>query len=303
MDNTIIVLDVETTGLDPQKEKIIEFAALKLKNGEIIDEFETLINPEQHIRHSSIAIHGITEEMVEDAPKTEEIMPQIFEFIGEHPMVAHNAIFDYSFLNETHIALYQTPFENHYIDTQQMFREICPDEKSHGLNTLMARFKIEEQGIKHRAMADAKGLALAYPHLEKLYFQKNNWQISQFNNLHYLFERYIRIQNTIQVLQSELSDIKGIFKVYFEQGGKPIIATSGEKISYQSKTCFAYDFSKVKSVLEELDAIEKVVKLNNGLIDRIASSKSVSEEQREIIAEARIAIKESKNIHISKPEF
>ena len=295
MNNTLIILDVETTGLDPQKEKILEFAGIKLQNGEIIDEFETLINPEQHIRHSSIAIHGITEDMVQDAPTTAEIMPKIFEFIGNHPIVAHNAIFDYSFLNETHISLYQTPFENSYIDSQQMFKDICPDEKSHGLNTLMERFHIEPQGTKHRAMADAKGLALAYPHLEKLYFQRNEWQISQFGNLDYLFERYIRIQNTIQVLQSELSDIKAIFKVYFEQGGTPII-------SYPSKTCFSYDFQKVKPVLEELNSIEKVIKLNNGLIDRIATSRSITEEQRQIINDAKIAIKESRSIHVSKPE-
>ena len=63
-----IVLDVETTGLDYTKERIIEFAAVKLVNDEVADVYETLINPEQHIRKSSMAIHHITEEMVADAP-------------------------------------------------------------------------------------------------------------------------------------------------------------------------------------------------------------------------------------------
>ncbi len=92
-----IVLDVETTGLDYKKERMVEFAALRLENGVIKDSFETLINPEQHIRKSSIAIHGIVEDMVKDAPTEAEIMPKILEFIGDYPIVAHNAIFDYSF--------------------------------------------------------------------------------------------------------------------------------------------------------------------------------------------------------------
>ena len=95
-----IVLDTETTGLDYTKEKIIEFAAIRLENGKIKDTFQTLINPEQHIRKSSMAIHGITQEMVADAPTEAEILPKIAEFIGEYPIVAHNAIFDYTFLNE-----------------------------------------------------------------------------------------------------------------------------------------------------------------------------------------------------------
>ncbi len=88
-----IVLDTETTGLDYSREKMVEFAALRLENGKIKDEFQTLINPEQHIRKSSYAIHGISQEMVADAPTEAEAIPQILEFIGDYPIVAHNAIF------------------------------------------------------------------------------------------------------------------------------------------------------------------------------------------------------------------
>ncbi|MDD3419735.1 MAG: 3'-5' exonuclease [Candidatus Gastranaerophilales bacterium] len=301
-DNILIVLDVETTGLDHTKEKIIEFAGLKLVNGEITEEFETLINPEQHIRYSSINIHGITEEMVADAPKTAEIMPRIFEFMGDYPIVAHNAIFDYNFLNQTSWHLYEKPINNHYFDSQQMFREVCPEEKSHGLDALMKRFEIEPQGIKHRAMADAKGLALAYPLLEKLYYEKNDWQMSQMGNVDYLFERFIRIQNAIQIMQSELGDIKSIFKVYFEQGGAPVTATTGEVLSYQSKTSFSYDFAQIKDVLDEIGSLEKVTRLNNGLLDRILTSNSLSEEQKEKLRAGRCEVCENRNIHIQKPD-
>ena len=122
-----IVLDTETTGLDYTREKMVEFAAVRLENGKIKDEFQTLINPHQHIRKSSIAIHGITPEMVEDAPTEEEILPRILEFIGDYPIVAHNAIFDYSFLNEASLRVLGKELTNPRIDTQQMFKEIYPD--------------------------------------------------------------------------------------------------------------------------------------------------------------------------------
>ena len=101
-----VVIDVETTGLDYTREKIIEFAGVKLVNGKIEDTFETLINAKQHIRKSSQAIHGITEEDLADAPLEEEIFPKIFEFIGDATIVAHNAIFDFSFLNRASKRLY-----------------------------------------------------------------------------------------------------------------------------------------------------------------------------------------------------
>ena len=119
-----IVLDTETTGLDYTKEKMVEFAAVRLENGKIKDQFQTLINPQQHIRKSSIAIHGITAEMVEDAPTEEEAMPKILEFMGDYPMVAHNAIFDYSFINEASKRVTGKCIENERIDTQQMFKEM-----------------------------------------------------------------------------------------------------------------------------------------------------------------------------------
>ena len=79
--NIEIVLDTETTGLDYTREKMVEFAGVKLENGKITETFETLINPEQHIRKSSIAVHGITPEMVENAPKEPEAIKMILDFL------------------------------------------------------------------------------------------------------------------------------------------------------------------------------------------------------------------------------
>ena len=294
-----IVLDTETTGLDYTKEKMVEFAAVRLENGKIKDEFQTLINPEQHIRKSSIAIHGITADMVEDAPTESEIMPKILEFIGDYPIVAHNAIFDYSFLNEASIRTTGKELTNPRIDTQQMFKEIYPDLESHGLEALTEKFEVELNN-HHRAMADTMGLALAYPKLKKLYTQKYKWESKQLDNVDYLFERFLRIQQTISVLQAELQDLKSVFKLYFEEGGTPITSQTGEILTYNSKQTFGYDLAQIKDVLEEIGAFDKAVKLNTGFIDRLVCGHSLDEEKREIIRNARQEITETRNVQIIK---
>jgi DNA polymerase III epsilon subunit family exonuclease len=296
-----IVLDVETTGLDYKRERIIEFAAVRLENGVIKDKFETLINPKQHIRKSSMAIHGITEEMVADAPVEEEIMPAVFEFIGEHALVAHNAIFDYNFINEASKRLYGKAIENQRIDSQVLFKEVYPEFESHGLENLMIKFGVEFS-TRHRAMADAIGLAEAYPKLKKLYEKKYDWQMKQVDNIEYLFERFLRIQQAVQTMQAELQDLKSIFKLYFDEGGKPVVSMTGEKLVYQSKQSYTYDFIQIKDILEELGALPKAVKLNNGFVDRLLHGKSLDEETREKLRQARCDFSETRNVQIIKPD-
>ena len=296
-----IVLDVETTGLDYTKEKMVEFAAVRLENGKIKERFETLINPEQHIRKSSIAVHGITESDVEFAPNEKEIMPKILEFISDYPIVAHNAIFDYSFINEASIRTTGRPITNIRIDSQMMFREVYPDLESCGLESLMNKFNVEFS-TRHRAMADAEGLAMAYPELKKLYEKKYSWQIQQLDNVDYLFERYLRIQQAVQTMQSELQDLKSVFRLYFEKGGTEIQSPNGEVLSFQSKQSYSYDFIEIKDILEEIGALHKAVRLNNNFIDRLIMSNGISPENREKLAAARQMVSETRAVHISKAE-
>ena len=296
-----IVLDVETTGLDYKKERIIEFAAVRLENGVIKDSYETMINPKQHIRKSSMAVHGITEDMVADKPTEEEVMPKILEFIGDYPIVAHNAIFDYNFINEASKRLYGKPIENQRIDSQFLFKEVYPEFESHGLENLMNKFGVEFD-TRHRAMADTIGLAQAYPKLKKLYEKKYDWQMKQIDNIDYLFERFLRIQQAVQTMQSELQDLKSIFKLYFDEGGKPVTATTGETLVYQSKQSYSYDFVQIKDILDEIGALPKAVKLNNGFVDRLVSGHSLDEETREKIKAARCDFSETRNIQVIKPD-
>jgi len=296
-----IVLDIETTGLDYKREKILEFAAVKLENGIIVDEYETLINPQQEIKQSSINIHHITPDMVENSPTIDEVMPKILDFIEDYPIIGHNVVFDYSFLNRASEELYSKSVENQRIDTYQMYKEVFPDDPSHGLESLMNRYKIDFP-LRHRAMADTKGLAQVYPTIQKLYDKKRHWQLAQLKNVEYLFERYLRVQGTIQLLQAEMADIKSIFKVYFEENGKEVKATSGETLISSSKVGYSYDAEKIKDIIEPLNVHERAFKLNSGYVERLINDQSIDENIRKQLMEARTFVYENKTVTVQKPD-
>lgn len=296
-----IVLDIETTGLDYKREKIIEFAAVKLVNNVITEEYETLVNPKQEIRSSSISIHHITPDMVEDAPIIEEVMPKILDFIQDYPIIGHNVIFDYSFINRACEDLYGKAVQNHRIDTYQMYKEVFPDDPSHGLESLMNRFNIDFP-LRHRAMADAKGLAYVYPHLKAFHDKKRNWQLSQLGNIEYLLERYLRIQQATQMLQAEMADIKSIFKVHFEESGREIKATTGEMLVSYSRPSYNYDSERIKDIIDPTGLHERAFKLNNGFIERLINDSGTDSEMRNQLMSCRTRISESKSVSIQKPE-
>lgn len=98
-EDTFVVFDVETTGLSAVYNTIIELAAVKVKDGEIIDRFTSFANPHHPLSIATIELTGITDDMVKDAPDVEEVLREFHEWIGDSVLVAHNASFDIGFLN------------------------------------------------------------------------------------------------------------------------------------------------------------------------------------------------------------
>ena len=103
-------------------------------------------------------------------------------------------------------------------------------------------------------------------------------------------------------MQSELQDLKSIFKLYFDEGGKPVESMTGETLVYQSKQSYSYDFVQIKDILDDIGALPKAVKLNNGFVDRLVNGHSLDEETREKIKAARFDFSETRNIQILKSE-
>ena len=158
--DTYSVFDIETTGFDPTKQdKITEIAICKVKNGEIIDEYTTFINPERNIPLQVQKLTHITNEMVTGAPTIEEALPDILNFIEGTTLVAHNSDFDISFLNYfIEKEGYQDRFTNLIIDTLMIARELyyyLPNKK---LGTIVEDLGIDLEGA-HRAINDTRATA------------------------------------------------------------------------------------------------------------------------------------------------
>ncbi|RST75514.1 PolC-type DNA polymerase III [Siminovitchia acidinfaciens] len=154
-EETYIVFDVETTGLSAIYDKIIELAAVKIRNGEEIDRFERFANPHHPLSATTINLTGITDDMVENAPEIEEVLNDFNEWIEDGILVAHNASFDIGFLNSWNQRSGLKKVENPVIDTLELGRFLYPEFKNHRLNTLAKRFDIELVH-HHRAIYDAE---------------------------------------------------------------------------------------------------------------------------------------------------
>lgn len=149
---SLIALDVETTGLNPDYEKIIEIAIVKFVNGNIVDKFVSLINPEREIPIGAKMVNGIDESMVENAPKFDEVVKEIKEFLEGTTVIIHNADFDILFL-EKEFRNCGEPFpEFDVIDTLYIARKYF-DFRSNSLSFLAEHFGIMKQ--PHRAEGDA----------------------------------------------------------------------------------------------------------------------------------------------------
>jgi len=300
-EDTIIVLDTETTGLDHKTEKLIEIAAVKLRQGEVVETFTSLVNPQKPIRHSSFLIHNITQEMVEEAPNIEDVLPQFLEFVGDHTYVAHNAIFDYSFINEAMKATYGHRFLNNRIDTFEMYRSVFPDDPSHGLSSLLKRFGFDSH-VLHRALDDALNLAKVYPRLRDLYEQKYNWQLSQIRNVPYLVERYLRLQRASQAMQAEMSDLKDIFKLYFQHGGGAVEASSNDVMVFHYRRSYSYDEKRIWDIATRAGVCERIFKLNPRALDKLIDRSDLDESFKEELRECRLSMHESRGINFLKPQ-
>lgn len=157
VDLECVVFDVETTGLFPKDgDRIIEIAAIKVKNKEIIDTFQYLINPGREIPLEAQQINNITNEMVASAPTADEILPGIIDFIGSASLVGHNIKFDLEFLcYELSLCGRKLRTTTQTIDTLKMSRTLIPQMNRHRLSNVAQYFGVQV-GETHRALADVK---------------------------------------------------------------------------------------------------------------------------------------------------
>lgn len=156
MRGELVSVDLETTGLDAAHDEIIEIGAVRLRDGQIVEEWSTLVNPGRPIPREISALTGIRPEDVLDAPGIHQVLPLLNGFVGNAPWIAHNIAFDAGFLRRRG-ALTRNP----QIDTYELAAVLLPRAPRYNLRSLTAQLGIDI-GTAHRALADARATALLY---------------------------------------------------------------------------------------------------------------------------------------------
>ena len=163
---SFVCLDFETTGLSGTKDQVTEIGAVKVIDGEVVQRFSTLINPGRPIPPRVVALTGISNDMVEDHPRIWEVLPLFLGFLGELPLVCHNASFDCKFL-ERDLQKMERQIDNPVDDTLRLARIQVPGLPSYKLSYLTEYFEIPLRDA-HRAWCDAEATALLYLKLQTL---------------------------------------------------------------------------------------------------------------------------------------
>ena len=154
-DLSFVAFDIETTGLEPLLHRIVEIGGIKFRDNQVIESFDTLIDPQIPIPEDTVKIHGITDTMVKGKPTVEEVRPDFIAFIKDSVPVAHNAPFDVSFLayDISRLQLKTQPVP--ILDTCSLSRSLFPGFPSHSLQNLARQLHIVSR-IPHRALSDAE---------------------------------------------------------------------------------------------------------------------------------------------------
>lgn len=155
-----IVCDLETTGLNPLQDEIIEIALLRLVEGEITDQFHTLIRPKQKVPEAILRLTGLSEKLLAASPSLDEVLPLITNFLGKNPLIGHNVSFDRNFLQ----TVTGIPVVTRAYDTRELARILLPDAPSYQLAELCRFLGIEVKRV-HRAMDDALAAVQLYRRL------------------------------------------------------------------------------------------------------------------------------------------
>ncbi len=163
--DSVIVLDFETTGMSPHYgDRVIEVGAVRIEEGVIVARFQGLMNPGKRINAFIESYTGITNTMVADAPPCEEVMSELRPFIGDSPLVAHNSAFDQRFLKAEWQRL-DFACDNPFACSMLTARRIYPAAPNHKLGTLVAYNNLKNDGVFHRALADAEMTAQLWLHM------------------------------------------------------------------------------------------------------------------------------------------
>lgn len=162
-----VLLDIETTGLSPKENDIIEIGAIRVRNNKIVDEYSSLIKIGYELPSFITKITGITDEMLEDGKDISIVLRELVDFIGDDIMIGHNVNFDINFIYDKCEKYINHKFNNDFIDTMRIARRVLPDIQNYKLGTLANYFNIDYHNA-HRGLNDVMITYEVYNNLRKI---------------------------------------------------------------------------------------------------------------------------------------
>lgn len=185
MITSYISIDLETTGLNPKLDKIIEIGAVKVIDGKVTQTFHSYVNPGRKLEERITELTGICQHQVDGAPDISEVFPELIAFLEDLPLLGHRILFDYSFLKKAAVNLKQS-FEKQGIDTLRIARCFLPQLEHRTLPYLCQYYQIEHDA--HRAFADAEATSRLYKILCDEFYGKDE-RIFAPQQLHYAVKK------------------------------------------------------------------------------------------------------------------
>lgn len=155
------IIDIETTGLDTHFDEIIEVSAIKIRNNQKQDIFQSLVKPKQEINDFISNLTGITNQMLVSAPSIESILPAFLDFLENDIVIGHNVNFDINFIYDYSLNITEKPFTNDFVDTMRLTRKLFPYLPNHKLKTLAKKLNLTTLP-SHRAMTDCESTLELY---------------------------------------------------------------------------------------------------------------------------------------------
>ena len=216
LETPYVVFDLETTGFNAGgADSIIEIGAVKIDNGEITDRFDELINPGRKLPAKITELTNITDEMLEGKDNEENAVKRFKEWVGDLPMVAHNAKFDVTFIVMAHSKYNLGEFTNTVIDTLELSRALDTGYARHSLSALVKRYDVPwDESAHHRGDYDAEGTALVFHKMLKKLVSRNFETIKDLDKL--VSKDEIHKYGTsyhVNILAKNKTGLKNLFKI------------------------------------------------------------------------------------------
>ena len=211
----IVCFDIETTGLKVTQEAITEIGAVRLRNGEIVETFQTFVDPERRLTPEIIGLTGITDEMLRGAPKLKDALTAFLAFAGDAPLAAHNAEFDISFIRAG-CRKCSIPFEPTYIDTLILAQNLLPGLGKYKLDIVADHLQLP-QFNHHRASDDAVPVAQMLTKFFPMLEERGVTRLQQINNemlkLRPLGSKSNRFPKHIILLAKNKAGLKNLYQL------------------------------------------------------------------------------------------